>query len=81
MAITITQEIPPQYEVELLCIDIVVALELAAQGDHGVSLSGEVQNSPGHAPVTPAQGDLPSQRSWTGWSLKISSNPKVSVIV
>lgn len=42
------------------------ALERAAQGGRGVSLSGDIQNSPGHVPVSPAPSDpaLPRELDW-----------------
>lgn len=52
------QEVPSQHEEELLFIEGGKTLEEAAQGGHGVSVSGDIQTSPGYIPVLPALGGL-----------------------
>lgn len=42
------------------------ALEEAAQGVHGVSLSEDIQTPPGRVPVSPALGVPALPGSWTG---------------
>ncbi|KAJ7407308.1 hypothetical protein BTVI_63555 [Pitangus sulphuratus] len=42
---------------EFLYIEGGSAREQAAQGCHGVSLSGDIKNPPGYIPVSPALGD------------------------
>ena len=51
------QEVPSEHEEELLHSEGDGALEQAAQGDCGVSFSGDIQNPPGCGPVQPAVGD------------------------
>lgn len=57
------------------------ALEQAAQGDHGVSLSEDIQNPPELIPVSPALGDPALPGSWTGWFPEVPSTPNNSVKV
>ena len=51
------QEVPSEHEEELLPSEGDGALEQAAQGDCGVSFSGDIQDLPGQGPVQPAVGD------------------------
>lgn len=46
-------------------------MEQAAQGGPETSLSGDIQNSPGHIPMSPVPGGVPD----------VSSNPNDSVIL
>lgn len=55
------------------------ALEQAAQGFCGLSLSGDFPNTLERVPASPAPGD-PALGS-TGWSLKAPSNPNNSVVL
>lgn len=48
------------------------ALKLAAQGGYGIFLSGAIQNSPGHIPVSPGPGD-PALAA--GWDWMMSRGP------
>lgn len=75
------QEIPPQCEGELLYNEGGRALAQAAQGGCGVSLSGDIQNSPGLVPVSPAPGDTACQGGWTGCFPEVPSNPVDSMIL
>jgi len=54
---TEAQEVPSEYEEELLPSEGDGALEQAAHGGCGVSFSGDIQDSPGQGPVQPALGD------------------------
>jgi len=54
---TEAQEAPSEHEEELLPSEGDGALEQAAQGDCGVSFSGDIQDLPGQGPVLPAVGD------------------------
>jgi len=56
MAQTEAQEVPSEYEEELLHSESDRALEQAAQGGCGVSFSGDIQDPPGQCPVHPAVG-------------------------
>lgn len=55
------------------------ALEGTAQGDHGVSLSEDIQNPPELIPVSAALGDPALPGRWTAWFPEVPSNPKNSV--
>ena len=57
---TEAQEVPSEHEEGLLHFEGDEALEQAAQGGCGVSLSGDIQDLPGQGPVQPAVGDLAS---------------------
>ena len=54
---TEAQEVPSEYEEELLSSEGDGALAQAAQGGCGVSFSGDIQDLPGQGPVQPAVGD------------------------
>jgi len=54
---TEAQEVPSEHGEELLPSEGDGALAEAAQGDCGVSLSGDIQDPPGRGPVQPAVGD------------------------
>ena len=53
---TEAEEVPSEHEEELLPSEGDGALEQAAQGGCGVSLSGDIQDLPGQGPVQPAGG-------------------------
>jgi len=55
---TEAQEVPSEYEEELLHSEGEGALAQTAQGSCGVSFSGDIQDPPGQDPVQPAVGDL-----------------------
>jgi len=54
---TEAQEVPSEYEEELLHSEGDGAVEQAAQAGCGVSYSGDIQNLSGQGPVQPAVGD------------------------
>ena len=54
---TEAQEVPSEYEEELLPSECDGALEQAAQGGCGVSFSRDIQDPPGQDPVQPAVCD------------------------
>ena len=60
---TEAQEVPSEYEEELLPSEGDGALAQAAQGGCGVSFSGDLQDPPGQGPVQPAAGDPASAGS------------------
>ena len=70
---TEADKVPAEHEEELLDSEGDRALEQAAQGDCGVSFSGDVQDPPGRGAVQPALGDPASAGGWT--------NPEHSVIL
>jgi len=51
------EEVLSEHEEELLPSEGDGAPEQAAQGDCGVSFSGDIQDPPGHGPVQPGLGD------------------------
>ena len=51
------QEVPSEHEEDLLPSEVDGALEQAAQGGCGISLSGDIQDPPGQGPVQPTVGD------------------------
>lgn len=55
------------------------ALERAAQGDHGVSLSEDIQHPPELIPVSAALGDPALPGGWTAWFPEVPSNSNNSV--
>jgi len=59
---TEVEEVPSEREEELLPCEGDGALEQAAQGDCGVSFSGDIPDPPGQCPVQPAVGDP----AWAG---------------
>ena len=63
---TEAEEVPAEHGEELLHSEGDGALEQAAQGGCGVSLSGDIQNPPGQGPVQPAVGDPASAGG--GWT-------------
>ena len=54
---TEAEEVPSEHEEELLPSEGDGALEKAAQGGCGFSLSGDIQDPPGQGPVQPTVGD------------------------
>jgi len=50
-------EVPSEHEEELFYSEVDRALELAAQGCHGFSFSGDIQDLPGGSPEQPVVGD------------------------
>jgi len=52
-----TVSVPAEPEEELLPSEGDGALAQAAQGDGGVSFSGDIQDPPGQGPLRPAVGD------------------------
>ena len=65
---TKAEEVPVEYEEELLPSEGDGALEQAAQGGCGVSFSGDTQNPPGQGPVQPAVGD-PASAGRLDWMI------------
>ena len=63
---TEAEEVPSEHEEELLPSEGNGALAQAAQGDCGVSFSGDIQDPPGRSAVQPAVGDPASAGGWTG---------------
>lgn len=59
-----TQEVSPQQEEKSLYIEGGRALEPAAQGERGASLSGGIPNPPGGVPVPPAVPRTPGAAVW-----------------
>jgi len=54
---TEAQEVPSEYEEELLPSEGDGALKQAAQGGGGVSFSADIQDLPGQGPLQPTVGD------------------------
>lgn len=72
-------EVPPQHEEEL-------PLRVAGHRDScpgslwSLSGSGDIQNPPGHLPVSPALGDPALAGAWMRWSPEMPSSPNNFVI-
>ena len=54
---TEAQAVPSEHAEEFLPSECDGALEQAAQGDCGVSFSGDIQDPPGQGPLQPTVGD------------------------
>jgi len=63
---TEAQEVPSEYEEELLPSEGDRALAQAAQGGCEVSFSGDIQDPPGQGPLQPAVGD-PASAGGLDW--------------
>jgi len=59
---TEAQEVPSEHEEEFIHSEGDRALEQAAQGDCGISFSGDIQDPPGQGLLQPTVGDPASAR-------------------